>query len=312
MLLCIVFIFTLACKKDGVTLINTGLRDVPSDRKGAFKWIKDVNRGQIVTVLEEQTDGDWMKVRLLDGQTEGWIMKQYIHEGEKKVIEFSGSATLYDQPDVESKVRSNLPAGSKALVLGRKDRWYNVSAGLNIQGWVKEGSFKEGTDTKIQAHNEIYIPGIGKCLVETSSFLPDSEGYSFGPKNLFDRDAGTTWQVGNGGAGAWVEILFPEAVSIKVSMINGFVKVDKKFTQYGAGGDLYELNNRVKSLKVDYWDARDNRQSATVNFADGTREMQDAGTYQKAAKIRFIIDGIYKGTKWNDLALGEIKIEKQQ
>lgn len=311
-MLCALFLFGLACKKEGVTLINTGLRDVPSDRKGAYKWIKDVNRGQVVNVVDEQADGDWMKVRLLDGITEGWIMKQYVHIGEKQVIEFTGSAKLYDQPDVESKVRSILPAGSKALVLARKDGWYNVSAGLNMQGWIKEGSFKQGTDARAQAGNEIYIPGIGKCLVETSSFLPDSAGYTFGPKNLFDRDAGTSWQVGNGGVGAWVEMMFPEPVSIKVGMINGFVKVDKKFSQYGAEGDLYELNNRVKSLKVDYWDARDSRQTATVNFADGTREMQDAGAYKNTARIRFTIDGVYKGKKWNDAALGEIRVEKQQ
>ena len=57
---CATFLFAMACKKEGVTLINTSLRDVPSDRKGAYKWIKDVNRGQVVRIIDEQAEGDWM------------------------------------------------------------------------------------------------------------------------------------------------------------------------------------------------------------------------------------------------------------
>ncbi|MBN1496170.1 MAG: SH3 domain-containing protein [Spirochaetes bacterium] len=311
MLVCAALLLSWACKKEGVTLINTGLRDVPSDRKGAYKDVKDVNRGQIVRIIDEQADGDWLKVRLLDGVTEGWIMKQYVHKGAKRVLEFTAAARLYDQPDVESKVRLIVPTGSKAIMLGMKDGWYYISAGLNVQGWVKKGSVREGADAKIQGSKEIYIPGIGKCMVDTSTSIPDSAGYTFGPGNLFDRDAGTTWQAGNGGVGSWVEIVFPEPVTVKVSMINGFVKVDKKFASYGAGGDLYELNNRVKSMKVEYRDAGDKQQTATINFADGKREMQEAGTYKNAARIRFIIDGIYKGKKWNDVALAEIRLERQ-
>jgi hypothetical protein len=312
MLLCAALLFTVACKKEGISLINTGLRDVPSDKKGAFKWIKDVNRGQLVRILDEQVDGEWMKVQLSDGTTDGWILKSNVHKGKKQVIEFSETARLYDQPDIESKLRSSLPAGSKALVLKKKDRWYYISVGANMQGWVKGGSFKEGTDTKVQTQNEIEIPGLGKCVVEASSSLPDSDGFTFGVKNLFDRDPGTTWQAGNGGIGEWVEITFPRPMTIRVAMINGFVKVDKKFAKDGSDGDLYVLNNRVKSMKVEYWGVPGRRQNAMINFADETRDYQDAGTYRNAARIRFIIDSVYKGKKWNDVALGEILIEMQQ
>jgi hypothetical protein len=307
-----VIVFSVAgCKKEGVSLVNAGLRDVPTDKKGAYKWIKDINRGQVVKIIQEQTDGDWMKVELSDGETEGWIFKAYIHKGKKKLIEFNDIAKLYDQPDVDSKLLAIMPAGTKAIVLKQKDKWFYVNVKWGMAGWVKAVNFKEGNDIKSHARYELKINGIGTCSVEVSSSLPDGAGYTFGVMNLFDRNPGTSWQVGNGGIGEWVEILLPQPETIRVALINGFVKTDKKFAQYGAGGDLYVLNNRVKSLIVEYWDTRTREQKSTVNFVDKMHDYQDAGVYKNVTRIRFILDGIYKGQKWNDTALAEIKIEKQ-
>nr|HPN12089.1 hypothetical protein [Spirochaetota bacterium] len=174
------------------------------------------------------------------------------------------------------------------------------------------GTTRESEEAKTTAGQEIYIAGIGKCIVDASSFLPDSGGYTFSVTNLFDRNPATTWQVGNGGDGEWVEITFPKPVSIYVSIINGFVTVDPKFAQYGAGGDLYLLNNRVRSLDVAATGKGNEKSGSTISFMDETRDYQDAGSYQDITKIRFTIDSIYRGLKWNDTALGEIKIEKQQ
>ena len=307
----VVVVSVAGCKKEGVSLVNAGLRNVPSDKKGAYKWIKDINRGQIVKITQEQADGDWMKVVLPDGETEGWIYKAYIHKGKKKVIEFIDVARMFDQPDVDSKLLAIMPAGTKAIALKEKGKWSYVNVKWGMEGWVKAVTFKEGTDIKSHARNELKIDNIGTCSVEVSSSLPDSAGYTFGVMNLFDRDPGTTWQVGNGGIGEWVEILLPQPETIRVSVINGFVKTDRKFAQYGAEGDLYVLNNRVKSLIVEYWDTRSREERSTVNFVDKTRDYQNAGVYKNVIRIRFIIDGTYKGLKWNDTALAEIKIEKQ-
>ncbi|HPV40504.1 MAG TPA: SH3 domain-containing protein [Spirochaetota bacterium] len=311
LILCSIFMFAIACKKEGVSLINIGLRDVPADKKGSFKWIKDINRGQVVKILEEQADGEWMKVQLPDGVTEGWIQKTYIHKGKKQVIEFTDSSKLYDQPDTASKVKANLAAGSRAIVLKQKDQWYNVSVNYGVDGWVRAGSFKAGSDAGSQDRVEVYIGGIGKSSVEASKTLADSGGYTYTVTNLFDKNPGTTWQVGDGGVGEWVEITLPQPENISVAMINGFAKIDKKFSQFGADGDLYVLNNRVKSMKIEYWDNQNKRQGATVNFEDEIRDYQDAGVYQNVSRIRFIVDSVYKGQKWNDTALAEIKIEKQ-
>jgi len=311
LMLCLVFLLTIACKKEGVSLIDMGLRNTPTNEKGKFNYTKGVNRGQVVKILEEQKDGEWMKVQLPDGVTEGWIQKMYVHKGKKQIIEFTDSTKLFDQPDADSKAKMNLPAGTRAIVLKQKDQWYNVSVKYGVDGWVKAGTFKEGSDAKGQSRVEIYIGGIGKSFVEASTTLADSGGYTYTVTNLFDKNPGTTWQVGNGGVGEWIEITFPQPENISVAMINGFAKLDKKFAQYGADGDLYVLNNRMKSMKVEYWDANDTKQGSTVNFEDEIRDYQDAGVYQNVTRIRFIVDSVYKGQKWNDTALAEIKIDRQ-
>ena len=48
-----VFMFTFACKKEGVSLVEIGLRNKPSEKKGDFQWIKGVNRGQVVKITND-------------------------------------------------------------------------------------------------------------------------------------------------------------------------------------------------------------------------------------------------------------------
>jgi SH3-like domain-containing protein len=310
--MCILSLFFIACKKEGVSLVSSGLRDRPTDRKGAFTWVTAVNRGQVVTILEEQKSGDWVKVQLADGVTRGWIRKIFIHHGGKRVIVFTEQATMYDQPDPDSRIAATIPAGEKALVFRTKDRWYEVNISWDRTGWVRKGTFKRGTDMMGRFRHEVVIKGIGRSFVEASAMLPEWAGYSYSVMNLFDGSPGTTWQVGNGGIGDWVELTFPEQASIQVSMINGFVRVDPRFARYGAHGDLYELNNRVKSMRVDYWDSRGVQRSSTVNFADNVRDYQNAGFFKNVSQIRFIIESVYKGLKWNDTAVAEIRIDKRR
>lgn len=308
---CFAILFAFGCKKEGVSLVTAGLRDKPTDVKGAFNWVKGVNRGQVVKIIEEQKNSEWMRVQLADGTTEGWIQKKFVHPGKKQVREFSEKTVLYDQPDTASKVKYVIPAGTRALVLKEKDQWYLVSIDWGKEGWVRTGTSRETEETRAGAGQEVYIAGIGKCLVEASSSLPDSGGYTFSVANLFDKNPATTWQVGNSGDGEWVEITFPNPVSVNVSIINGFVTVDPKFANYGAGGDLYLLNNRVRSLAVESWGKGSEHGKSTVSLMDETRDYQELGSFGDVTKIRFTIDSIYRGLKWNDTALAEIKIEKQ-
>jgi hypothetical protein len=309
---CIFLLFFIACKKEGVFLVSSGLRDKPTDRKGTFTWVKAVNRGQVVTIIQEQKNGDWVKVQLADGATRGWIRKMYLHPGKKSVIVFTEQAKMYDQPDLDSRITATIPAGEKALVFRTKDLWYKVNIKWDRTGWVRKGAFKKGTDITGRFRHEVFIKGIGRSFVEASAMLPEGAGYSYSVMNLFDGNPGTTWQVGNGGIGDWVELTFPDQASIQVSMINGFVRMDPRFARYGARGDLYELNNRVKSMRVDYWDSLGVQRSSIINFADNVRNYQNAGFFKNVSQIRFVIESVYKGLKWNDTALAEIRIDKRR
>ncbi|TAL34459.1 MAG: hypothetical protein EPN93_12110 [Spirochaetes bacterium] len=300
------------CKKDigGVMLENAALRDKPTTETGAFKWIANVNRGQELKVLMVQKDGDWMEVVLPDGTTKGWIQKQFVFEGKKQVIEFDEKTKLHEQPDGDSPVKGQLAKGTKAIVIAEKGDWVKAHVNMQLVGWVKKTAAREAPDAKAKPGNEIAIPGIGKCQYEASSALPDSGGYNFGAANLFDGNPGTTWQVGNDGIGQWIAVSFPEATSVTVSMINGFVLKDKNFASYGADGDLYVLNNRVKSMRVEITADNGNTFTSAVNFEDNRRDLQNAGTYKGVKRLKFIIDGVYKGTKWQDTALAELKLAK--
>ncbi len=48
----VLFLTMVSCKKEGVSLVTAGLRDKPSAKKGDFNWVKGVNRGQVVKILE--------------------------------------------------------------------------------------------------------------------------------------------------------------------------------------------------------------------------------------------------------------------
>ncbi len=304
--------FAWGCKKEigGVILIDTALQDKPTTEAGAFKWGAKVNRGQELKVVQVQKEGDWMEVVLLDGTTKGWIQKQFVYQGKKQVIEFGAETKLNEQPDSDSPVKGKIARGAKAIVIDEKGDWVKAHVNMQMIGWVKKSAAREADDAKTKAGNEITIAGIGKVQYEASSALPDSSPYTFGAANLFDGRADTTWQVGNDGIGQWIAISFPESTSVTVSMINGFVLKDKAFAKDGADGDLYVLNNRVKAMKIEITADNGNTFTSAVNFEDNKRDLQNAGTYKNVKRLKFIIDGVYKGMKWQDTALAEIKLVK--
>ncbi|MCK4906295.1 MAG: SH3 domain-containing protein [Spirochaetes bacterium] len=311
-----------ACGTDsgGVVLIKVGLRKIATQKNIKNNWVTVVQRGQSVKVIKETTG--WLKVELPDGETRGWVKAIYIHRGKKKIIKFSSKTRVYDQPDVNSRLRKTLLIGEKVIVLAEKGKkWMKVSYKHNkyyAKGWVLSKKFVKSMDQdeiKDKKIYEQYISGFGNCKIHASSTYTSGGGYSYSVKNLFDGDPGTTWQeaVSGDGVGEWIEIIFPDTSSAKIDIINGFVKQDKKY------GDLYVLNNRIKSMRVEFQRVDGVKQTVVLRFEDNTREFQDAGTYTDVKKIRFIIDSVYKSvkwekakTRWNDTAIGEIKIRNIQ
>ncbi len=311
-MICTFAVAAAGCKKEGVSLIKVTLRDNPSKVEGGFSWVKTINRGQVVNIEKEQTDGDWYRIVLPDGTTTGWVEKRFIHKGKKEIIEFTDTRKLYDQPDQNSKVVYTITPGKKGIVLRKKDNWINVSIAYNLNGWVQEGDFVQSDEAVSETGMEVSLAGIGTSRVEVSSFLEESSGYTYNAANLFDKNPGTTWQEGKGdaGIGEWVEVTFPDPVSVSVSMINGFAKKDPRFAKYGEEGDLYVLNNRVKSMRVEYTGADGKTGTRTISLEDKRWDLQDAGIYDNVKKLRFIIESVYKGSKWNDTAVAELQFNR--
>ena len=311
-------IIATACKKqqEGVSLVKVALRDKPTSTKGEFKYTRTINRGQKIMIAAKQKKGSkWLKVVLADGETTGYVDKKWIHAGKKELITITKKTRLFDQPDDNAVKRMKLHKGMGGIiVLKKKQNWTKVSVDPYRRGWIKNDAYtvSAGGSEDVKATYEKYIPGIGKCTIQASSTLKGA-GNPYSPLNLFDGKKSTTWQEGKdgGGIGEWVEVVLPNPVNVNVSMINGFAVKDKKYKKYGADGDLYVLNNRVKNLRVEYWQAGGMaKKDKVVKLDDLNINLQDVGIFNNVVKLRFIIENVYPGKKWKDTAISEIKLEK--
>lgn len=138
--------------------------------------------------------------------------------------------------------------------------------------------------------------------VKASSVLPPWKGYRFNAEQLVDGDLTTSWQPldkRRGGVDQWFELELGSVAPISELWIaNGLQRTDRL-------GDLFVMNNRV---------AR-----ARVTFSDGTEAMfwlpADTREYTKVKflahptrSIRVTVEGIHRGSKWNDLAVSEVRV----
>lgn len=141
-----------------------------------------------------------------------------------------------------------------------------------------------------------------KLTLTASSFLKPWKHYTFTPTNLIDDNLWTSWQPKRkpaGGVGEWFKISLggPQTIT-GFEIFNGFRLIDEL-------GDLYKMNNRIEK--------------ATVEFSDGTKMPITFKDEPEAAIItlpapkqcewfKVTVDSVYKGTKWNDLAVSEFHV----
>ncbi len=138
-----------------------------------------------------------------------------------------------------------------------------------------------------------------KITLTVSSKLGNWKHYTFGGKNVIDDNLWTSWQPKRkrgGGVGEWVLMTFsaPQTVT-GFEFSNGFRRLDEL-------GDLYRMNNRIKD--------------AVLELSDGTKfpiHFEDADKEQSfilpapvtCTSVKLVVKSIYKGSKWNDLAVSE-------
>ncbi len=141
--------------------------------------------------------------------------------------------------------------------------------------------------------------GAGGGVPCVSSILDAQKGNQYGPDNLFDDNPATAWVEGSegDGVGEAVIIRFPEPRTVsKLDILNG----------YNKSRDIFSKNNRVRTIVV-------------VDSAGGRNEVQlsDNGNWQSISLdnsnllswIMIEIDTVYRGSKYRDTAISELRIE---
>jgi len=131
--------------------------------------------------------------------------------------------------------------------------------------------------------------------VTASSSLFDKNG-TYLPENLLDNNPATCWVEAGEGDGCGEEIILTlnKNTSIKsIAIRNGYGKPE-----------FWQANNRVKEIEV---------ASENSSFIATLKDLPDEQTITppsdfKCTRILFRIKSVYKGSKFNDTALSEIKI----
>lgn len=126
--------------------------------------------------------------------------------------------------------------------------------------------------------------------------------YLYPPINVLDGDFSTVWceaQKDGPGIGESITIEFSEAVSFdEIQIVNGF-----------AHKDYYAKNNRVKTLTLTQT-AGKHFQQKVYTLLDEKPDWQSIpfALTQTAQTLTFKIASVYKGTKYDDTCIGDIRL----
>ena len=143
-----------------------------------------------------------------------------------------------------------------------------------------------------------------KSVVATSELVEAQfDGkYLYPPINILDGDFNSTWceaDKNGSGIGESITVEFSEPVSFdEFQIVNGF-----------ASKDYYKKNNRVKSIVLTQV-AKEHFQQKEYNLEDDKPDWQSIkfALPQTAQTITIKITGVYKGTKYDDTCLDDIRL----
>lgn len=214
---------------------------------------------------------------------------QYLCDGNWKIINKEGSLVLdledyndfyFDFNVVHYGMGESFtiytPAG--ALIVGRVDTNGQEAQDLLKKYWnMKEVVFKE---------------------ITASSTLPAANSVTYFPENVADGDVHTAWVEGVLGNGENEWLMFSTDQPIKLSSLlikNGYTK----------NRDLYLKNNRIKTMKLEFSDGT----TQTLNIPDDYYELFYYTLPEEVytSYVKCTIESVYKGTKYQDTCLSEMK-----
>jgi N-acetylmuramoyl-L-alanine amidase len=132
-----VFLWPLTPAWAGEKGIVTG--SVVNVRKGPglnFAVVAKAQAGQEVETLEKS--GDWLKVRLNSGGTEGWVHKSLvqINTGQKTVKVTGSTVNIRKGPGAGYAKVGQVRSGTLLVVSDEKNGWYLVQAPGGVKGWI--------------------------------------------------------------------------------------------------------------------------------------------------------------------------------
>ena len=132
----------------------------------------------------------------------------------------------------------------------------------------------------------------------TASTVLDPDGdVTYDPQLTLDGDPVTAWNDGVDGdpVGQWLEYTFPAPVHIsRLEVVNGYDKVSGDL-------DLFDANARIRGLRVE------TDVGSTPGELTDTREPQSLkGPFGPSCRFRIVVESIYPGSEFDDVALSEI------
>jgi hypothetical protein len=142
------------------------------------------------------------------------------------------------------------------------------------------------------------VSGIIYCA---SSVLSPQYGFTYGPEQLTDGRLDTAWVPGQGangdGIGEWIVADFPKRLPISsLQVLNGYHK--------NAG--IFARNNRVRDLEI----ISSEGERKLVRLADDADLQTIALDFSQDCKwIQLIIRSVYRGQKYRDTAISELRVE---
>jgi hypothetical protein len=129
-----------------------------------------------------------------------------------------------------------------------------------------------------------------------SSVLPPSRVAQYGPEMALDGSGGTAWvEAAPGqGIGEWIELRLGsirQVTSLEIS--NGYNK-----------GARYQENGRIRSVTAHF--SGGETRSFTLADHPGPQSVEVGDV--RASSVRLVINTTYAGTRWEDTALGDVRV----
>ena len=160
---------------------------------------------------------------------------------------------------------------------------------------IKQNS---NTSNKNQINRTKNLNTINILNSECSSILHDSTNKNYGSTKVLDGDFSTVWSEGVSGYGngEWIILDFDNIYTVKkIKIVNGLV--NKKNGYYN--------NNRPKSLTLQFSDGS----SQKINLEDNNTGHQVVNINAvETSYVKFVIDSVYYGTKYDDTCIADIEI----